>query len=133
MSTLVGAVIIPNNIKEKPSSTVLPEKYSDFSDVFDKMCADKLLRHSKHDLVIETEEGKQPLFDPTNNHSQLELEVLCKYIDKILEKGFIVLSKLPAGASVLFIKKKNCGLRLYVDYKNLNANTKKNKHLLPLV
>ena len=69
----------------------------------------------------------------TYNHSQLELEVLCKYINKILGKRFIISSKLPAGALVLFTKKKNGRLRLYVDYRSLNTITKKNKHLLPLV
>ena len=133
ISTLVGAVITSNDVIEKPSSTVLLEKYSDFSDVFDKVCADKLLRHSEHDLAIKTEEGKQPPFGPTYNHSQLELEVLRKYINKMLEKEFIIPSKLLTGASVLFTKKKDGGLCLCIDYKNLNTITKKNKHPLPLV
>ena len=51
----------------------------------------------------------------------------------MLGKGFIVPSKLPARAPILFIKKKDSRLRLYVDYKSLNAITKKNKHPLPLV
>ena len=133
MSALVDAVITPNNIIEKPSSTVLPEKYSDFLDVFDKVRADKLPRYSEHDLAIKIEEGKQPPFGPTYNYSQLEIEVLCKYIDKMLEKGFIVLSKSPARAPVFFTKKKDSRLCLYVDYRSLNAITKKNKHSLPLV
>ena len=133
MNMLVGVVITPNNVIEKPSSIVLLEKYSDFSDVFDKVRADKLLRHSEHDLAIEMEEGKQLPFSPTYDHSQLELEVLCKYINKILGKRFIVPLKLPAGASILFMKKKDGGLHLCVNYKSLNAITKKNKHLLPLM
>ena len=133
MSGLVGAVITSNNIIEKPSSTVLLEKYSNFSDVFDKMRADKLPRHSEHNLAIKTKKGKQPAFDPTYDHSQLELKVLCKYIDEMLGKRFIVPSKLSAGALVLFTKKKDGGLCICVDYKSLNAITKKNKHLLPLV
>ena len=58
ISALVGAVITSNDVIEKPSFTVLPKKCSDFSDVFDKVRADKLLHHSKHNLAIETEEGK---------------------------------------------------------------------------
>ena len=133
MNMLVGAVITPNNIIEKLSSTVLPKKYSNFSNVFDKMHEDKILHHSKHDLAIETEKNKQPLFGPTYDHSQLELEVLCKYINKMLGKGFIVLSKLPSVTPVLFTKKKDGQLRLCVNYRNLNVITKKNKHPLPLV
>ena len=133
MSALVGAVITPNNIVEKPSSTVLSKKYSNFSDVFDKVRVDKLPCHSENDLAIKTEKGKQPLFVPTYDHFQLELEVLCKYINKMLEKRFIVPSKLPARAPVLFTKKKDSGLCLYVDYRSLNAITKKNKHPLSLM
>ena len=58
MSALVGTVIILNNVIEKSSSTVLPKKYSDFSDISNKVHVDKLLRHSEHDLSIEMEEGK---------------------------------------------------------------------------
>ena len=57
MSVLVGAVITPNNVIEKPSSTVLPKKYSDFLNIFDKMRADKLLCYSKHNLAIEICKG----------------------------------------------------------------------------
>ena len=49
MNALVGAVITPNDIIKKSSSTVLPEKYSDFSDIFDKVFADKLSFHSEYD------------------------------------------------------------------------------------
>ena len=58
MNALVGTVITLNDVIKKPSSIVLPKKYSDFSDVFDKVCADKLPRHSKHDLAIKMEESK---------------------------------------------------------------------------
>ena len=120
ISALMSAVIIPNNVIKKPSSTVLLEKYSDFSDVFDKVHADKLPCYSEHDLAIKTEEGKQPPFNPIYDHSQLELEILCKYINEMLEKEFIILSKLPAEVLVLFTKKKDGRLCLYVDYKSLN-------------
>ena len=89
INVLVGAVITPNDIIEKPSSTILLKKYSDFSDVFDKICADKLPRYSKHDLAIKTKEGKQLPFGPTYDYFQLELEVLRKYIDKMLEKNLL--------------------------------------------
>ena len=129
----MSAVITPNDIIEKPSSTVLPKKYSDFSDIFDRVRADKLPRHSEHDLAIEMEKDKQPLFGSIYDYSQLELEVFRKYIDKMLEKRFIVLSKLPARAPILFMKKKNGRLRLCVNYKSLNTITKKNKHPLLVV
>ena len=133
MNALVGAVITPNNIIKKSSSTILPKKYSDFLDIFNKVHADKLLCHSKYNLAIETEKGKQPPFGSTYNHSQLELEMLRKYINQMLRKEFIILLKLLLGASVLFTKKKDNRLCLCVNYKSRNAITKKNKHPLPLM
>ena len=133
MSALVGTMITSNNVIEKPSSTILPEKYSDFLDVFDKVRADKLPCHNEHDLAIKMEEDRQPPFGLTYDHSQFELEVLCKYVDKMLGKGFIISSKLPAGVLVLFTKKNDDRLRLYIDYRSLNTIIKKNKHSLSLV
>ena len=59
--------------------------------------------------------------------------MLRKHINKMLEKGFTVPSKLPAGVLVLFTKKKDGKLRLCIDYKSLNTIAKKNKHFLPLM
>ena len=39
----------------------------------------------------------------------------------------------PAGALILFVLKKDRGLRLYVDYCRLNKVTIKNRYLLPLI
>ena len=68
MSTLVNVVIISNNVIEKPSSTVLLKKYLDFSDICNKVRADKLPHYSKYNLAIETEKGKQPLIGLTYDH-----------------------------------------------------------------
>jgi len=38
-----------------------------------------------------------------------------------------------AGALILFILKKDGGLRLYIDYRRLNKVTIKNRHPLPLI
>ena len=51
----------------------------------------------------------------------------------MLEKRFIVSFKSPSRAFVLFTKKNDRGLHLCVDFCSLNAITKKNKHLLPLI
>ena len=88
----------------------LPPKYAGFADVFDKRCANILAEHSQYDLAIKVEGDNVPLFGSMYNHSKPELEVLCKYINEMLEKRFIVLSKFPSGALVLFTKKSDGGL-----------------------
>ena len=112
---------------------VLPAQYADYADVFDKQRADVLPEHSQHNLAIETEDNKIPPFGPTYDHSRLELDVLREYISDMLAKGFICPLKSPSRAPVLFTKKSDGGLRMCVDFRGLNAITKKNKHLLPLV
>src|ERR1700719_405650 len=65
--------------------------------------------------------------------SEVELKMLKDYLDNMLEKGFIRPSKSPAGAPVLFVKKKDGGLRLCVDYRGLNKITRKNRYPIPRI
>src|SRR5882672_6267352 len=62
--------------------------------------------------------------------SGTELGLLHKFLDDMLGKGFIRLSQSPAGAPVLFAKKKDGTLRLCVDFRNLNKLTRKDRYLI---
>jgi len=42
-------------------------------------------------------------------------------------------SQLLAGYLILFVLKKNGKLRLYINYKQLNSITKKDRYPLPLI
>ena len=48
-------------------------------------------------------------------------------------KGWIHLSCLPYGAPIIFIRKKTGELRMTVDYRALNHQTKKDVHPLPRI
>ena len=72
-------------------------------------------------------------YGPIYPLSAKELRVLREYIDKCLAKGWIRRSESPAGSPILFVPKKDGGLRLYVDYRALNKVTVKNRHPLPLI
>jgi len=50
-----------------------------------------------------------------------------------MARGWIQRSKSPAGAPILFVKKKDGSLRLCVDYRGLNRITVKNCHPLPFI
>ena len=67
------------------------------------------------------------------NISPAELKALEDYINDALTKGWIRESKSPAGVPVLFIPRKSGKLRLYVDYRGLNALIVKNHYPLPLI
>ena len=114
------------------SPTRLPAEYQDLARVFSEDEANELAEHGSHDHEIDTE-GHQPPFGPLYNLSADELKVLREYIDENLAKGFIRPSTSPAGAPILFVKKKDGSLRLCVDYRGLNKITKKNRYPLPLI
>lgn len=111
----------------------LPELYRDDADVFSEQGAAQLPEHGPADISIELEEGKSPPFGPLYPLSQAELVVLREYLDKMLARGAIRHSISPAGAPILFVRKKDGTLRLCVDYRGLNAVTIKNRHPLPLI
>jgi hypothetical protein len=67
----------------------IPIQYQDFKDVFEKKNASILLKHHLYDCAIELYDGAQFLFGPIYNLSQMELTVLCEYIDENLSKNFI--------------------------------------------
>jgi hypothetical protein len=62
-----------------------------------------------------------------------ELIVLRKTLTELLDKNFIRASSLSASAPVLFVRKPGGGLRFCVDYRGLNAITRKDRYLLPLI
>ena len=70
---------------------------------------------------------------PLYGMSQNKLLVLWKTIADHLNKGWIYVSRLVVGAPVLFAKKLGGGLYFYINYRALNAITKYNHYLLPLI
>ncbi|CCF49973.1 related to retrotransposon nucleocapsid protein [Ustilago hordei] len=111
----------------------IPKPYQHLRDVFDEVEADKLPHHTKHDLHLELIEGGKPPQGPLYLKGPKEMSELRRYLDENLEKGFIRPSKSPAQSPVLFIPKKDGGLRLCVDYRGLNEITVKNRAPLPLI
>lgn len=65
--------------------------------------------------------------------SEGELLLVKRYLIEHLEKGFIEASSAPYASPVLFAKKPGGGLRFCVDYRKLNAITKKNRYPIPLI
>ena len=65
--------------------------------------------------------------------SVAELAVLREYLDAALKNSWIRRSTSEAGAPILFVLKKDGTLRLYIDYRRLNAITKKNRYPLLLI
>jgi len=117
-----------------PIDANVPSKYMDYmSTVFSPSEFEKLPPHRPYDVDIELEEGKTPPFGPLYRLTPPEREALTEYVNKNLKRGHVRSSTSSAGAPVLFIRKKTGELRLCVDYRGLNAITKKNRYPVPLV
>jgi hypothetical protein len=111
----------------------MPSCYNEYLDVASEESSTYLPPHGPQDLPIDIEEGKIPPFGPLYNLSESELVILRQYLDKFLARGWIKHSRSPAGAPILFVKKKDGTLRLCVDYRGLNNITIKNRGPLPLI
>ena len=112
---------------------IVPSAYHDFADVFAQGEADILPPHRPYDHSINLEPNTNPPYGPIYSLSETELHALRNYLDDNLRKGFIRPSNSPAGAPILFAKKKDGSLRLCVDYRGLNRITRKNRYPLPLI
>src|SRR5450631_2095046 len=62
-----------------------------------------------------------------------ELEVLKEWLTDNLKKRYIKASSAPFASLILFIQKPSKGLRLYIDFRKLNAITRKDRYPLPLL
>ncbi len=112
------------------ASTKIPAEYSDYTNIFSLDLAMELPKNTsmkKH--ANKLTEGKQPLYGPIYILSLVELEILKTYIKTHLKPGFFQPSKSFTGASILFDKKLDGSLYLYVNYQSLNDFIIKNRYL----
>ena len=111
----------------------VPEAYHYLLDFWSKRESDILPPHQEVDHKIELTEANTLGFSHLNRHSLEELVAMREYLASNLAKGFIELSKSPFASPVLFARKGDGSLRFCVDYRKLNALTKKNRYPLPLI
>ncbi|MBW0482968.1 hypothetical protein O181_022683 [Austropuccinia psidii MF-1] len=107
-----------------------PSVYHQYFDLFSKVKAEKLPPHCTCDHHIKLE-GSLPPGRLIYSLSNQESDTLRAYISENLEKGFIWPSSSSTGAPFSFVKKKDGGLHLCVDYHKLNAVTRKKKYPVP--
>ncbi len=122
------------HLKVDEASFEVPSKYVNFPDVFAPKLVVKLLEYTRiNDNAIQWVDDRPAPYGPIYSLRFIELETLKTYIKNNLANGFIKSSKSPAGVSILFDKKPDGSLRLYIDYRYLNNLTIKNQYPLTLV
>ena len=125
--------------KHTDPRTKLPLEYREYLELFEPKNATTLPPHRgpgiDHDIELVRKDGKEPEvpWGPLYNMTQDELVVLKATLTDLLDKNFIRVSHSSAAAPVLFVRKPGGGLRFCVDYRALNAITKKDRYPLPLI
>ncbi len=120
-------------INKDSNSVTVPIIYLDFKEVFNERNCNVLPPHRVYDCEINLKDNSILFYGPLYPLTELEREELKKQLKELLDKGFIRKSTSPAGAPVLFVKKKDGTLRLVIDYRKLNEMTIRNSYPLPLI
>ena len=85
------------------------------------------------EFTIDLISGSVPISQVPYRMAPLELKELKVQLQDLVDRGFIRSSASPWRAPVLFVKKNDGSLRLYVDSRQLNKVTIKNKYPLPRI
>ncbi|GJV54744.1 putative reverse transcriptase domain-containing protein [Tanacetum coccineum] len=104
----------------------------DFHEVFPDDLSG-LLPIQEIEFPIELTPGAMPVAKSPYHLAPSELEELSGQLKELQDKGFIRPSLSPWGAPVLFVKKKDGSFRMYIDYRELNKLTVKNRYPLPRI
>ena len=112
----------------------VPEWLHEFGDVFSKKKSERMPARKAYDHPIDfVDDYKLPPKKNAYPMSPKERNSLDAWIDEELRKGYIRPSKSDISASFFFVKKADGSLRPCMDYRFLNAITKKNAYPIPRI
>ncbi|GJS39607.1 putative reverse transcriptase domain-containing protein [Tanacetum coccineum] len=85
------------------------------------------------EFQIDLVPGVAPVVRASYRLAPSEMKELAEQLQELSDKGFIRPSSSPWGAPVLFVKKKDRSICMYIDYRELNKLTVKNRYPLPRI
>lgn len=104
----------------------------DYKDVFPEDLPEGLPPSRDFEHEINIKEGQNPPKSVRYRYSPLECKEMQQQIQDLLSKGFIRESQSSFSSPVLFVKKKDGGYRMCIDYRNLNKITIPHKYRFPI-
>ncbi len=113
--------------------TVLLSEYHEFVNVFSRKNINILPPYRFYNYKIELKENTKLFLSYLYSIFRDKLLILKKYLEEHLKKNFIKINFSPISSLILFIKKLNRELRLYIDYRALNALSIKNQYPLSFI
>ena len=125
----------PNIVLNEGIESQLEKLLEEFRDVvpLDNAMSLKLPPERGVEHSIETLPGSAPVNKHAYRLTQEELAELRRQLEDFLARGLIRPSSSPYASPVLFVKKKDGGFRMCVDYRHLNNQTVKNRYPLPRI
>ncbi|KPM33905.1 hypothetical protein AK830_g12666, partial [Neonectria ditissima] len=119
--------------QEEGTEATLPPELESEHETFSEEAARELplLKGAEHSIDLLP--GKKPPLGRTYPANEKQARIIREYIAENIASGRIKESVSEAGAPVLFVPKKDGGIRICVDYRGLNAITIKNRYPLPLI
>jgi hypothetical protein len=127
------SIIQAQDISVVQQHSGLASLLDEFKDVFEELSG---LPPDRPDCVghtIPLVDGAAPPYRRQYRLSPAEEAEVRKQIADLLAKGYIEPSSSPYGAPVLFVQKKDGGLRMCVDYRALNKLTVRDRYPLPRI
>ena len=122
--------MVPAKSSVSPDIEELLRKYED---CFPDKLPPGLPPHRGTGHVIPLEEGTTSISRGAYRHSPAEMKEMKAQVTELREQGFIRPSKSPFGSNVTFAGKKDGTKRMCIDFRPLNAKTKKNKGPIPRI
>jgi hypothetical protein len=134
-STVSGCLVevYPKNSKPKGFEDIVTTSLHAYADIFSETAFDSLPERHKWDYAIELEQEPSPKFHKVYPMTLTEQTEMDAFLEEALATGCIRQSKLPLGALIFLIKKKDGKLHFIQDYQALNAITRKNQYPVPLI
>ena len=112
---------------------MVPQKFLKQRKIFGKVESERMPMRKIWDHTIDLKEMFKLKKGRVYPLSRNEREEVQNFIGDQLRKGYIRLSKSPQTSPVFFVRKKDRGKRMVMDYHNLNNQTVKNNYPLLLI
>ncbi len=108
-------------------------KYHDYLNVLNWAMTDQLSFHHLYDQKIELIDERTFSWSCLYHMSDYKLQKMKNYLIEHLNKDFISSSSASYASFILFVEKKDDSLRFCINYRKLNALTKRNRYSLSLI
>lgn len=117
------------HVKDTSGYASIDEVMAQYADVFDTT---KLGHCDVIPFKMDTGDA-HPIKQKAYRTPHLKRQIIDKQIDEMLEAGVIVPSASPWASPITLVPKKDGGTRFCVDYRKVNAVTRRDSYPLPLI